>query len=193
MKRANPSGELSPEQQKALQTFQEALNLRDQLTVQELKPEHVALTGSKIFITGKIGRGTLPHQEFWVWNQSKAQKVLEDNDQYSTVLKKLNPRKKLKDQQESFPSYKLWVITTKYKNKSESENRNFIWCEKGETIVTEHVIIPAMQAQPIESIDNTELVIQVVPIANVDELSFLSAFMDPQDAEAIFGVKPENL
>ena len=127
------SGEikLSPEQRKAIEVFETAINYQESLTVPKISEEHVSVTGSRIFVVGKIGRKSLPHEHHWVWNQSKAQQTIENSNTHEIVMYKLNPRKKNKSQIQGYPSYKLWVFVMKSKFGEAKYNTNFIWCERG--------------------------------------------------------------
>ena|SRR3990167_154990 len=173
----------SPEQQQAIAVFRAELLRKDELLVERVMMDHVARTSSKIFVKGTIGRASLPHGEHWVWNQSKAQKVVETNNEFEVILKKLNPRKKSKEQKQGYPHYKLWVFVIKYRNHTQNEdsNINFIWCEKGEDWYSDWYCEKRVYEE--------EPAPKIVPIETVHELSFLADFMDPIEVESIFGLR----
>lgn|SRR3990167_9464829 len=126
------SAKLTPEQRKAIQMFRSCTIQQSSLQVERILIEHVTTTDCKIFVTGKIGRKSLPHDPHWVWNQSKAQITIESTSTHEIIMKKLNPRKKHKNQPQGYPSYKLWVFVIKHLCGQEvRDNLNFIWCEKG--------------------------------------------------------------
>ena len=159
------SSEYTPEQRKAILKFREALIYQHKLFVTQVEDEHVSSTGSTIFVKGRIGRLSLPHEDHWVWNQSKAQITVEESKDYEVVLKKLNPRRKNSQQKTMHPSYKLWVVVIKDKHGDRDSDMNFIWCEKG----------CSLEFKP-----------QLVPISSVHDLAFLTDFMEPHVAQDVF-------
>src|SRR3990167_5939646 len=164
---------LTPEQQQAERVFQTYRSHQEQLLVNGITEDHLK-TGSKIFVKGRIGRTSLPHEKHWVWNQSKAQKVIEETEEYEIILKKLNPRKKIRTQQQSFPPFKLWVVVIRNKDAERENDMNFIWCEKG-------------NPDPENPEQERELPpIPIVPISSIHDLSFLITFMEPHVAMSIF-------
>lgn len=170
----NSAMNLTPEQIRAVQVFNKARLIQDQLIVGNIKEEHVSQTGSKIFVRGKIGRLSLPHEQHWVWNQCKAQKVIETTSDYEIVMKKLNPRRKTKNQSTGFPNYKLWVFVIKENFGNRESDMNFMWCEKG--------VSPVLPIEEPEEIYYPP----IVQISSIHQFAFLIDFMEPHVAFSIF-------
>ena len=168
---------LTPEQSKALEMFTSAKLFQKELTTSVVAYSHVTTTGTTIFVKGKMARSMLPHDDHWVWNQSKAQKMIEDSSQQHTIMKKFNSRKKRKSQDKSIPHLKLWMILVKKRvSETSYESINFLWCEKGTDAL-----------QPIFCTQQIQNGIQLVPINSIHQLVFLSEFMEPKVAKTVFG------
>src|SRR3990167_2464698 len=155
----------TPEQIKAVKVFHKSRHLQEQLKVTRIKEEHVSKTGSMVFYRGRIGRRSLPHEPHWVWNQCKAQKVLEATEDHEIVLKKLNPRKKSKDNSIPFPNYKVWVFVIKERLGNREFDLNFLWCEKGNAK-------DKNEEEPFNP--------PLVPLTSIHQFAFLIDFMEPQ-------------
>ena len=114
-----------------------------------------------------------------MWNQSKAQRVIEQTEDTITIMKKFNPRKKSSRQNASFPPLKVWLISVRSKNvvtflpEAGPEVLNFIWCEKG------------LRGHSFTMVECNQ--IEMVSLHSVHQLSFLVEFMDPTTAKQIFG------
>ena len=196
----NSSGKITPEQQQAIEVFRKSMEMKDSLTVDKVNFEHIANTGSRIFVIGKIGRKSLPNEHYWVWNQSNAQIVVEQNVDHDIIMKKLNPRKKSRTQLQAIPSYKIWVFVIKSKWSDPKENLNFIWCERGADTVSPQRLQSDQSPPPNGNqfpytdlsaniqyeITNDQNEIETVPVL-LPNLKFLSTFMDQETAMLIFG------
>ena len=197
--RINQDLKLSPEQKKAIEVFQSAIAQQDSLIVPKIAEEHVSVTGSRIFVVGKIGRKSLPHDHHWVWNQSKAQQTIENSSTHEIVMYKLNPRKKNKNQTQGYPSYKLWVFVMKSKFGEPKSNTNFIWCERGRQEEEKEIKIENKQSLQLIMMENKSLPLPVIQtpqcLPKISELneefwkdlvSVKGEYLDPQEYDVPF-------
>lgn len=216
------TNKITPEQQQAIDIFRQSLKIKDQLMVPRVRFEHISSSDCKIFVVGKIGRKSLPNEHYWVWNQSNAQIVIDQTVDYEIVVKKLNPRKKIRTQTQTIPPFKIWVFVINNKWNDPKENLNFIWCERGQSSAPSSPISPISRTpspispnSPISPISphiqpnllsiepilannrvtrpaEETFTVQTVAVS-LPDLSFLSTFMEPACANEIFGTVPKSV
>jgi hypothetical protein len=171
---------LTPEQSRAYRVFQESVPHYGELVVPHITLNHITVQNSRVFVKEKIARKSLPHENHWVWNQSKPQQCVEYSKEYSVIMYKLNPRKNAAcNAQHRCPAYKLWVFILRpvQANSASSTPMNFLWCEKGkDTANSPAPLVPLNTA--IGRINPEEI--------SLTELSFLKDFMD-RDVATQFG------
>ena len=177
----------SPEQEKAYSVLKENLPIYHSLIVDNFSSKPFE-TNYKAFSRKPILKESLPHESWWVWNQSNAKVERWLNENIKVTMQKFNPRKRA-GYREKKASYKLWLFCLT--NKRMEHQLSFLWCEKGVPSVNSFLTVDTplffdsfdpcvIQAEPeIQYMDIEDTV-------TLDSLSFLKSFVDPNTA-AQFG------
>ena len=125
---------LKPEHERMVNVFLSNFSCFDsyQATIIEhISIEDVVTHNNTLFVLGKVGRKTLPHEPAWVWNQSKSKTKIVLNPYEQIILAKLNPRKHSKSSAGSLrPPYKLWDCEI-HSPRTKGKEIHFLWVEKG--------------------------------------------------------------
>src|SRR3990167_1410002 len=162
----NSSGKITPEQQQAIEVFRKSMEMKDSLTVDKVNFEHIANTGSRIFVIGKIGRKSLPNEHYWVWNQSNAQIVVEQNVDHDIIMKKLNF---------------IWC-----ERGADTVSPQRLQSDQSPPPNGNQFPYTDLSANIQYEITNDQNEIETVPVL-LPNLKFLSTFMDQETAMLIFG------
>lgn len=120
-------GNYSPEQERAFTVLKTSISNYRDMTVDYL-PSKLLETDYKAFCKKSILKEALPHDFWWVWNQSNGKTERWLNDKIKVKIQKFNPRKKAGYKERNTP-YKLWVFNME--NAAGEFLISFIWCEKG--------------------------------------------------------------
>ena len=162
---------LTPEQTRALNVLLEAWP-PNAIKEEDLTVSDITVTGSLIYTRKSVRRVDLPHENHWLWNQSKAQSTAIFNEASLKIIwYKINPRKKPQSN-DRYPAFKVWVF--KIFHSTSDDELHCLWCERGK--------------------DTPESIPPLVPISTAigriqpekltgEELSFLKPLMDPATAK----------
>jgi len=182
----------SPEQEKAYAVLKECLPSYQQYLVDSLPPKPLE-TNYRAFSKRVILKENLPHESWWVWNQSNAKVERWLNENIKVTIQKFNPRKRA-GYREKKASYKLWLYSLS--NKSLEHQLSFVWCEKG--VSNSSLNFEAFEPFECSSMDvdmmdydYTDAEISFLDMLNGEDvtlqsLSFLKTFVSPKVA-AEFG------
>jgi len=193
------SVKLSPEQERALGVFMSNYSSFYQATiipVDDLTVDNVTIQNSVMYVVGRIGRKTLPHDPDWIWNQTKSKVTVNFAPREQVILAKLNPRKHSKSSSDSqHPSYKLWDCEI-ISDRTQGAQIHFLWVEKGKANAWSSpplVKSPSSEKSEPPSIEITPSPTPtpasntvVSPIStsfdeiDIRDLSFLKDFIEPQ-------------
>ena len=129
--------------------------------IEDISVDDVITQNNSLFVMGKVGGKTLPHEPDWVWNQSKSKMKIVLNPYECVTLAKLNPRKHSKSRKDTVrPTYKLWDCNT-FSPRTKGKEVHFLWVEKGKEL-------------NVSSANNKDL--------NILDFSFLKDFVEPHIA-----------
>lgn|ERR1712100_27502 len=190
---------LSPEQERALDVFLSNYSSFYQATfipIDNLTVDNVTIQNSVMYVIGRIGRKTLPHDPDWIWNQTKSKVTVNFAPNEQVILTKLNPRKHSKSSSDSqHPSYKLWDCEI-ISERTQGSQIHFLWVEKGKANAwspaplvkspsSEKSEPPSIEITPSStpgSPGNTVVSPRSTSSDEIDirDLSFLKDFIEPQ-------------
>lgn len=164
---------LSPEQKRALAVFMEcylSFNSNSVIPSGQLSLNSLTVSGTHCFVKGPVNRKIIPHESYWIWNQSKCRVHKKLQEGLEIHFAKLNPRRVNRDStKKGLPSYKLWIFEVK--SVVHYESLHFCWCEKGKSSLN---AIPPFVREKNKLDDCDEI--------SVDQLSFLVDFVDKEVA-----------